>query len=52
MTVAENLFLGHEPLRWQSGGTGLVDHDRIYIRLVAALPLPVTARWVLQPALR
>jgi D-xylose transport system ATP-binding protein len=30
MTVAENLFLGHEPLRFSIAGTGLVDHDRMY----------------------
>jgi D-xylose transport system ATP-binding protein len=30
MTVAENLFLGHEPLRLQIGNTGFVDHDRMY----------------------
>jgi D-xylose transport system ATP-binding protein len=46
MTVAENLFLGHEPLRWQIGGTGLVDHDRMYTearRLLDHLEIKVPA---------
>jgi D-xylose transport system ATP-binding protein len=46
MTVAENLFLGHEPLRMRVGTTGLVDHDRMYTeaqKLLSHLELGVPA---------
>ena len=29
MSIARNLFIGREPLRWGIGRIGLIDHDRM-----------------------